>query len=381
MKSQNIVGNKAHSLWGTWVNEVLQRTLLDIGLSELEAQLRSWGEPYDQARAYARDIWRYLYEEYVADVMQMTSIPSHLRNRLVETLFIHTPVRLASEVSSDGSTQKDLLQLADGARIESVVLKYRERYTVCVSTQVGCACGCVFCATGDMGFVRQLSSGEILAQVLHFQRTLHSLHKQVSNVVFMGMGEPLLNEDQTIRAIRSLIDPRGPGFAPGRITLSTVGIVPGIVHLADLHPQMPIKLAVSLHAATNDLRDALMPINKAYPLEALFEASHAYAEATRRRIFFAWIMIDGVNDSPAQAEALATRLQGLPSHVNLIQLNPTSNSRYRPSSAEAIEAFAAVLDRYEIPHTMRQRRGAGIEAGCGQLYALQRSDQTLQHAF
>jgi 23S rRNA (adenine2503-C2)-methyltransferase len=296
---------------------------------------------------------------------------SHLRDGITETQSGDTPACLARKKSSDGSTQKDLLQLADGARVESVLLRYRDRYSVCVSTQVGCACGCSFCATGKMGFVRQLSSDEILAQILHFQRLLQPLEKQVSNVVFMGMGEPLLNEAQTFGAVRALIDPRGLAFAPGRITLSTVGIVPGIAHLAELHPRMPIKLAVSLHAATDDLRTALMPINKTYPLDVLFEAARAYTDATRRRIFFAWIMIDGVNDSPTQAEALAARLEGLPSHVNLIRLNPTSDSQGRPASPEAVDAFVAVLDEHHIPHTMRQRRGAGIEAGCGQLYALQ----------
>ena len=278
-----------------------------------------------------------------------------------------TPVRLAHEVSPDGSTEKDLLQLQDGALIETVLLKYRQRYTVCVSTQVGCACGCDFCATGEMGFVRQLSAGKIVGQVRHMQRALVSRSHEVSNVVFMGMGEPLLNEAQTLQATKVLIDPRDLGFAPRRITLSTAGIVPGILHLAEIHNRMPIKLAISLHAATNALRSTLMPINRTYPLEQLMDAARAYTDRTRRRVFFEWVMIDGVNDSLEQAEALAGWLRNLPSHVNLIQLNPTPNGRYQPAAEATVESFAAHLDHYDIPHTMRQRRGGGIHAGCGQL--------------
>jgi 23S rRNA (adenine2503-C2)-methyltransferase len=285
----------------------------------------------------------------------------------LEVQSLPMPVRLAHEVSPDGSTEKALLQMEDGARIETVLLRYRERYTVCVSTQVGCACGCDFCATGEMGFVRQLTADEIVGQVQHFQQSLAPRGQSVSNVVFMGMGEPLLNEIQTLRAIEQLLDPRGFSFAPRRITLSTVGIVPGILHLAERHQRMPIKLAISLHAATNALRSSLMPINATYPLEALFGAARHYTAVTRRRVFFEWVMIDSINDSLEQARALAAWLQDLPSHVNLIQLNPTHNARYQPASEEALDAFAASLDRHGIPHTMRQRRGGGIHAGCGQL--------------
>jgi 23S rRNA (adenine2503-C2)-methyltransferase len=281
------------------------------------------------------------------------------------------PRRLAHEVSPDGSTEKDLLQLEDGAQIESVLLKYRERYTVCVSTQVGCACGCEFCATGEMGFVRQLSATEIIGQVQHFQRLLAPHHLNISNVVFMGMGEPLLNEVQTLQAVAHLIDPHGLGFAPRRITLSTVGIVPGILHLAERHHHLPIKLAISLHAATDALRSMLIPINTTYPLEALFDAAQRYTAITRRRVFFEWVMIDGINDKLEQAEALAKWLHGLPAHVNLIRLNPTRDGRYQPASEQTVEAFAASLDRHGIPHTMRQRRGDGIHAGCGQLRTMQ----------
>jgi 23S rRNA (adenine2503-C2)-methyltransferase len=257
--------------------------------------------------------------------------------------------------------------MADGAQIETVLLRYRDRYTVCASTQVGCACGCGFCATGGMGFVRQLSPAEIIGQVLHFRRELALRDLSISNVVFMGMGEPLLNEAATLQAVEELIDPGGLGFAPRRVTLSTVGIVPGILRLAERHRSMPIKLAISLHAATNSLRNALVPINTTYPLEALFGAAKHYTEITRRRVFFEWVMIHNVNDSPEQASVLAEALHDLPAHVNLIQLNPTLDIRYQPASEQAVEAFGARLDHFGIPHTMRQRRGGAIGAGCGQL--------------
>jgi 23S rRNA (adenine2503-C2)-methyltransferase len=261
--------------------------------------------------------------------------------------------------------------MGDGAQIESVILRYRERLTVCASTQVGCGCGCGFCATGRMGFVRQLTSGEIVSQILHFQRYLGEHAGRLSNVVFMGMGEPLLNTEHTLQAVQRLVDPRGMALAPGRITLSTVGIVPGILRLAEEHSKWPIKLAISLHAATDELRSVLIPINRTYPLAQLFEAVHAYTDRTRRRVFYEWAMIDGINDTEEQALALASRLRGLPSHVNLIQLNPTMDSPYRPASAQATDDFASILDGHGIPHTVRQRRGDGIRAGCGQLFTQQ----------
>jgi 23S rRNA (adenine2503-C2)-methyltransferase len=216
--------------------------------------------------------------------------------------------------------------------------------------------------------VRQLSAGEIVNQILHFRRFLGADAGRLSNVVFMGMGEPLLNTEQTLQAVRCLVDPHGLGLAPGRITLSTVGIVPGIQRLAAVHPQWPIKLAISLHAATDDLRDTLMPMNRTYPLARLFDAVHHYTCSTGRRVFYEWVMIEGVNDTREQAMALIGWLKDLPSHVNLIQLNATEDSPYRPAKPEAMSAFAALLDDYGIPHTMRQRRGSGIRAGCGQLF-------------
>jgi 23S rRNA (adenine2503-C2)-methyltransferase len=274
-------------------------------------------------------------------------------------------ITLARQEAPGGETRKDLLQLADGERIEVVLLRYRRRRSACISTQVGCACGCAFCATGQEGLVRQLSSAEIVAQVRYFQRELAARGEQLSNVVLMGMGEPLLNYDQTLAAVRHLVDQRGVGLPPSRVTLSTVGIAPGIARLA-AEKGLPIRLAISLHAATDDVRDRLVPINRRYPLDALFAAVRAYAGRTRR-VLLEWVMVAGVNDTPEQAQALIERLAGLPAHVNLIRLNPTPGYDGRPAPPESVAAFAAALDRASIPHTMRQRRGAAIEAGCGQL--------------
>jgi 23S rRNA (adenine2503-C2)-methyltransferase len=315
-------------------------------------------------------VWRWLYERQATDPAQMTTLPPTLRERLADETVLTVPRVLARQEDPEGQTRKDLLELEDGAQIEVVLLRYRERYSACISTQVGCGCACAFCATGQMGFVRQLTSAEIVAQVLHLQRELGDQENRLSNVVLMGMGEPLLNYEQTSLAVQRMVDPRAVGLAPGRVTLSTVGIAPEIERLA--RDGLPIKLAISLHAATDELRDRLVPINRRYPLDELFAAARTYIAQTqlRRRsvrVLFEWVLIDGVNDTPEQAQALIARLDGMPAHVNLIQLNPTSDFVTKPAPPESTQAFAEILDRAGIPHTMRQRRGGSIEAGCGQL--------------
>ncbi len=338
--------------------------LYDLDYRALETLLQSW-----EARPSARELWRWMYRRGETDFARMTSLPPDLRERLQAEASLALPRRLARQESPQGDTRKDLLALADGETVEVVLLRYRERNSVCISTQVGCACGCRFCATGQMGFVRQMTSGEIISQVLHVRQDA-----PLSNVVLMGMGEPLLNPEHTFAALRRLLDPRGLAFPPRRVTLSTVGIVPGIRRLAEA--DLGIKLAVSLHAASDEVRSELMPINRTYPLESLFSALRDYVAATGRRVMFEWLMIAGVNDTPEQAELLARRLQDLPAHVNLIRLNPTSFFEGRPSSPEAIASFAAALDRAGIPHTLRQSRGVTIAAGCGQLRQRSRRDIT-----
>lgn len=335
--------------------------LYELELSELEAYLAAWGEP----PTLAREVWQWLYSRCVTDFSRMLSLPPSLRARLASDTRVTTPILLAHEEAPGGEARKDLLQLEDGEQVEVVRLRYRRRYSGCISTQVGCACGCAFCATGQMGFVRDLTAGEIVAQVTHLQRELMEHQRQLSNVVLMGMGEPLLNVEATLSAVRRLIDPRAVGIAPRRVTLSTVGIVPGIERLAG--EELPIGLAVSLHAATDDLRDRLMPINRRYPLRTLLAAVEQYTHRTQRRVLFEWLLIEGCNDTVEQARALAGLLAGIPAHVNLMRLNPTGGYGGRPAPSVALERFASMLDRAGIPHTVRQRRGSSIAAGCGQL--------------
>jgi len=335
--------------------------LYDLDLTQLQALLASWGEP-----AYrARQLWEWLYIHLADDLAAMTNLPRPLRERLAAETAIGVPAVAASQISADGETRKDLLRFADGQAVETVLMRYERRRTACISTQVGCAIGCPFCATGQGGFRRHLSAGEIVAQALHCARLLRASGERLSNVVLMGMGEPLLNYDASLEAVRRLTDPSGFNLGQRHVTLSTVGVVPGIDRLAE--EPLQITLAVSLHAATDELRDRLVPLNRRYPLDALFAACHRYFKRTGRRISFEWALIKGVNDSPAQAEALAARLAGLDAHVNLIPLNPTDGYQGEAPAPEAIAAFTAVLTRERIPHTVRLRRGIEIRAGCGQL--------------
>jgi 23S rRNA (adenine2503-C2)-methyltransferase len=347
--------------------------LYTLDFPALQSLLESWGEP-----AYrARQIWEWLYVHLVNDLDQMMNLPKSLRKRLAAEIPIGVPEVADTLQSEDGETRKDLLRLADGETIEAVLMRYERRYTACISTQVGCPIGCVFCATGQMGFRRDLTGGEIVAQALHFARLLRAEGERLTNVVLMGMGEPLLNYDASLAAIRRLIDPQGFNLGQRRITLSTVGIVPGIERLADEagHQDGPLQvtLAISLHAATDALRDQLVPINRRYNLDALFEACCHYAQRTGRRVSFEWALIEDVNDTSQQAQALAARLsrtkraRPLLAHVNLIPLNPTSSYAGQPSSPGALSAFTAELERCRIPHTVRLRRGIDIQAGCGQL--------------
>jgi len=290
---------------------------------------------------------------------------------------------LEERVSTDGLTRKVLFALRDNQTIESVLMHYERRHTACISTQVGCPLGCVFCATGQSGFVRNLTAGEIVEQVLYFARQLREgmsnelrvtgkvdtlllpRHSSLTNVVFMGMGEPLANYEATCQAIKTLTHDKGFNLGARRITISTVGLVPGIRRLAE--EGMQIGLAVSLHASTDELRDKLAPINRRYPLTQLMAACRHYVERTGRRISFEYALIQGVNDSPKQARQLAHLLNGLLCHVNLIPLNPVSESPYQPSSRDRIGAFQAELNRLKVPNTLRVERGIDIQAGCGQL--------------
>jgi 23S rRNA (adenine2503-C2)-methyltransferase len=267
--------------------------------------------------------------------------------------------------SSDRSTHKTLFSLDGGQAIEVVLMRYSRRSTVCISTQAGCGMGCVFCATGQMGLQRNLTSGEIIAQVLFYQRRLKSEGRTLTNIVIMGMGEPFHNYMATMKAVDTLGDPNGFNFGARRMTISTVGLVPMIERFGAERRQ--VNLAVSLHAATDELRDRLVPINRRYPLETLIRACHDYVEATGRRISLEWALISGVNDGPDQARALVKLVDGLTCHVNLIPLNPTSGYSGDAPARPQTNEFARLLASAGIPCTVRARRGIDIRAGCGQL--------------
>ena len=339
-----------------------QRTpLYDLDLAALANFLQELGEPAFRAR----QVWQWLYQHYAASFAEMTSLPQGLRDKLAAVAVLDRARPVAEERSSDGQTTKVLFALPDGKLIETVRMDYDRRRTLCISSQAGCAMGCVFCATGQMGFLRHLTVGEIVAQVLYFARELATEGAHVTNIVVMGMGEPLHNYDQTLAAVDRLTDPAGFNLGARKITLSTVGLVPAIRRYADEQRQTP--LAVSLHAATDEERDRLIPINRKWPLAELMAACRYYVERTGRRITFEWALIAGENDTPEQAQALGRLVRGLLCHVNLIPLNPTAGYGGDPSSRERVTAFQAELTRYGVSSTVRVRRGIDIQAGCGQL--------------
>jgi 23S rRNA (adenine2503-C2)-methyltransferase len=329
-----------------------------------------------QGSQYTTEVWRCLYRQYTHDFHDMVSIPREFRTQLDKRFSLARLKYVDQVLSVDGNTRKDLLVLEDGQYIEVVLLRYRDRLSACVSTQVGCACNCAFCATGQMGFVRQLLPGEIVSQVMYLQRELKQEHQQLTNIVLMGMGEPLLNYDATLSAVRRFTDSRGLGIGPKRITLSTVGIPPAIRKLAD--EKIPIKLAVSLHAATDELRDQIMPVNRRYSLASLWDALRYYTDKTGHRVFLEWVMIKNLNDTREAAQNLVNWVRNIPVHVNLIHLNKSVSFEGLPSANKAFEVFTAFLDIYQIPHTVRQRRGESIQAGCGQLRSRQAGCVTVQ---
>ncbi len=355
--------------------------LYSLTRSELQQQLVHWGiKPVHAAR-----LWKYLYIELVSSLDEMPELLPKLAERLREDASLGVLPTALDTASSDGFTRKYLLSLPDDERIETVLMRFTGRVTACVSSQVGCAMGCVFCATGQMGYTRHLTPGEIVAQVVHVARVLrheapkgaarrgsrHALGTRLRNVVLMGMGEPLHNYESVMHAVDIMLDPNGPSLAAERITLSTVGVVPGILRLAA--EQRPIHLAVSLHAATQAERAALVPAARKWPLDELMAACRTYSDTTGRRIFYEWTLIDGKNDSEDQARAVGELLRGLPAHVNLIPLNPTLGYDGTPTHSAAGNRFREILQQeFALPTTMRQRRGIDIAAGCGQLAVIER---------
>lgn len=335
----------------------------DLYYTELEKHLFSLGEPGFRAK----QIWVALYKNYKNDVHEITTLSMALREKMAESLSFTalTPVRTIK--SRDSQTIKTLFKLHDDCLIEAVLMVYDLRNTVCISSQSGCGLGCSFCATGQMGLSRNLSSGEIIAQVLYFARLLAEKGERITNIVVMGMGEPFQNYDQVMTAIERLNNPEAFGLGARRITISTVGIVPEIKKFADADSQ--VNLAISLHSVNDEIRNQLVPINKKYPVASLLEVCRYYIKHTKRRVTFEYALIDGVNDSAQDATALAQQIKGMLCHVNLIPLNPTKGFSQQGSQKDQVKVFKDVLEAYQIPCTVRLRRGIEIGAGCGQLAA------------
>lgn len=346
--------------------------LTDLSYEQLVSWLRELGEPAFRAR----QLFEWVYKLFVFDWDAMTNLPLSLRKRLAERATVLPLTPLESVQSADGLTNKLLFQLLDGATIESVWMGYERRQTICVSSQVGCAMQCPFCATGQAGFERNLAAGEIIAQVLYFAQKLSTCGETVSNVVFMGMGEPLANYDEVWKAITTLNDSRGMGLGARRFTVSTAGIVPGIRQLAN--ERLEVGLAVSLHAANDELRNQLVPVNRRYPLAELMAACREYVQKTGRRVTFEYALTEGLNDQAENARELGRLLQGMLAHVNLIPLNPTANCGGRASSRDRIMGFRRVLNEMGINNTVRLGRGLDISAGCGQLRSRQSSAADLR---
>jgi 23S rRNA (adenine2503-C2)-methyltransferase len=360
------------------------RSLTDMDETAMEQLAVSLREPAFRGR----QLFRWIHGHLETDPSRMSDLPRTLMAWLQQE---HPIARAELErelASADGSTRKRLLRLADGHTLETVLMqapasaRAEDRYTVCVSSQVGCALGCAFCVTGQVGFGRQLSPGEIVEQVYHFERELQASNeahgpsrRMVTNIVFMGMGEPLANYRSMMSAIRLLASPNGFGLGARRITVSTAGLVPGIEKLAD--EGLQLGLAISLHAPEDELRSRIMPVNRRFPMAELLQAADAYSARTGRRVSYEYAMMDGANDSTSQAAQLADLLAERLCHVNLIPLNRSLDPSLRPSSPERILAFQRVLEAAHIPCTVRHSKGQDILAACGQLRYTAKRESTL----
>jgi len=324
---------------------------------ELKEEFAKMGEP-----AYrAGQVYKWLHEG-VKSFDEMTNISKKLRERLMENYYISNAAIEKKLISAYDDTKKYLFSFGDGEMVESVLMKYHHGYTSCISTQVGCKMGCTFCATGKSGFSRNLTASEMLAQL---QAEQQDNHIRISNIVLMGMGEPLDNFENVIRFLKLVSSENGMNTGMRHISLSTCGIVPKIYELADM--KLQLTLSVSLHAPNDQIRSRTMPVNRKYNIDELLKACQYYVRQTNRRISFEYAMIDGVNDSVANAEELAKRLKGILSHVNLIPVNAVKGTGYEKSKKESIKRFIAVLERAGITATVRRTLGSDINASCGQL--------------
>lgn len=330
----------------------------NLTLEELSEYLKEQNLPSYRGK----QIFAWIYQKNITSWEQMTNLPKELRQNFIEKGMELNSVSLLSRHQDVDGTVKYLFQLADGECVESVFLPETDRYTVCFSTQAGCAMGCIFCATGQNGFQRNLSPAEIIDQILQVSRISGA---KITNIVAMGQGEPLLNYDSLLKAIKILNNPQGLGLGARRITVSTCGIIPGIKKLA--LEGIQVNLAISLHAANDELRNQLMPINRKYPIEPLLEACRYYIEHTGRRVTFEYTLIDGINDRPEDLKELICQLSGLLCHINLIPFNPIPGSNFKRTSPEGIQKFAMELNNGGIETTVRKERGSALTAACGQL--------------
>ena len=333
---------------------------------ELAEILRKMGEPERIRAMRVRQIWHWLYHRGVADVAKMSTLPVDLRDRLTQLCVVTRPAVVAEQCSADG-TRKWLLRVAEGREIETVHIPEVDRGALCISSQVGCSLTCSFCHTGTMPLVGNLDASQILGQILTARDRLGEWPsprgpRLLSHIVVMGMGEPLLNYEATVRALRIAMDPDGLAFPARKVTLSTSGVVPKIETLGR---ELGVGLAVSLHAVRDELRDELVPINRRWPIAQLLDACRAYPAADR--ITFEYVMLDGVNDSDADARELVRLIRGIPAKVNLIPFNPWPGAHYRCSPPARIRAFAAIVARAGYASPVRTPRGRDILAACGQL--------------
>lgn len=357
--------------------------LLDLNLPALTEQVNAWGQPAFRAKQLYRQLWLKQTENFD----EMSDLPSAFRDLLKEKACISTLRNLLVRRGDGGLTLKAVFALPGNETVESVLMVYPGRATVCVSSQAGCPMGCTFCATAKLGFRQDLSPGDIAHQVLWAQRELAGIpntldskanrHRvygpedvpaRLTNVVFMGMGEPFNNYDNWRESVNLLHDPDGFNFGARNFTVSTVGLVPGIVKLMD--DPMQINLAISLHSADDEIRSEMMPVNRKYPIAVLLDAVRDYTTKTRRRVSFEYVLIDGKNDTKLEAEKLADVLleKGkFPMHVNLIPLNPVENSGMTRSNRDQVDGFRNYLENRGIPATVRIQRGVDIDAACGQL--------------
>lgn len=333
------------------------RDIRQLTLDELKELVAEMGQPAFRAK----QLYEWLHEKNVCSFDEMTNLPAVLREKLNETFSFSVPTELIKQVSKDGS-RKYLLQFSDGVSVETVGMPNRNKLAVCISTQAGCAMGCAFCATGLAGLTRSLTAQEMVDQVLHVAR---DFGERVTSVVFMGQGEPFMNFDETVAALRMLNDPEGLNIGARHLTVSTCGVIPGIKRFAELPEQFT--LAISLHSAIQSTRNQLMPGVKKYTLPRLHEAIQAYVEKTDRRPTYEYAMIDGINDNNPEMQALIDFCAGTMCHVNLIQLNDITDSPFRPSPIEKVETLQRRLTMHGVETTIRNSRGGDIDAACGQL--------------